>query len=342
MLVTRSVLASIALLIGISISPASLEAAATSDQVLEGVRWIGPAVTLEGLRGKTVLLIDYATWCPICNKWSLEVCKQIKESIADKPVVVLAINTDETLGDVKPYLAARDFLGPNIVHGYDPGIAKRNDLPDLWGYMVIDSKGKIIGKGNVGAYSGGDDNPVYVLPKKLQKRTDFGEFMVIDAKMSDDVKNALWPMELGLAAGANLRKFKGEQKQQVDAALAKYGVKQLENIHKLAEGDVASQFAAYDRAAALGLQLKGSGSAKEAKKVALSLEADSAFKRELAAKKAYERWEKMPANSSNRATALKTLIKRFDGTFYGDKAKEAGAAPAGGTAKADKQARAEK
>ena len=107
--------------------------------------------------------------------------------------------------------------------------------------------------------------------------------MVIDAKMSDAVKNALWPMELGVGTGADLRKFKGEQKEQIEAALAKYGVKELEKIHELAEGDVESQFAAYDRAAALGLQLKGTDSAKEARKVAMTLEGDAKFKRELAA-----------------------------------------------------------
>ena len=323
MLVTRSVLASIALLIGLSYSSVRLQAAETSAQVLEGVHWAGPAVTLEGLRGKTVVLIDYATWCPICNKWSGEFCKQLKEAIVDKPVVVLAVDNDETPANLKPYLEARDFLGPNIVHGYDPSIAKRNGLPDLWGYMMIDPKGKIIEKGQAGSFYGGDANKVFVLPKKLQEKTDLGEFAIIDAKMSDAVQRALWPMELGVATGAELRKFKGEQKEQIDAALANYGAKELEKIHKLAEGDIDGQFAAYDRAAALGLQLKGTGSAKEAKKVALALEATSKFKREYAAKKAYERCEKLPAGTSSRSTALKTMIKRFEGTVYGDKAKEA-------------------
>ena len=169
MLVTRSMLA-IVLLVGISSSLTRLQAAETSAAELEGVRWVGPPVSLEGLRGKTVVLIDYATWCPKCNKWSGEVCKQIKEAVQDKPVVVLAINNDETPGNVKPYLLARDFLAPNIVHGYDPQIAKRNGLPDLWGYMIINPAGKIIDKGQVGSYFGGDANKVFVVAKKLQNR----------------------------------------------------------------------------------------------------------------------------------------------------------------------------
>ena len=172
MLVTRCVLASIVLSIGISNSLTKLQAAdqghmvLASARVLEGVHWAGPAVTLEGLRGKTVVLIDYATWCPICNKWSGEFCRQLKESIADKPVVVLAVNNDESLGNVKPYLEAREFLGPNIIHGYDPNVAKRNALPDLWGYMIIDPKGKIIEKGQAGSFFGGDANKVFVLRRR--------------------------------------------------------------------------------------------------------------------------------------------------------------------------------
>jgi thiol-disulfide isomerase/thioredoxin/ribosomal protein S20 len=334
MFVIRCVLTLILLAIGISNSLTRGEAAEASPQVLEGVHWVGPALTLDGLRGKTVVLIDYATWCPICNKWSGEVCKQIREAIADKPVVVLAINNDKTPGNVKPYLEARDFLAPNIVHGYDADIAKRNDLPELWGYMIINPKGNIVAKGNVGGFFGGEDNKVYVLPKTLREQTNPGEFAVIDPKMSEAVKNALWPMELGIATLMDLRKFRGEQKQQMDAALTKFGAKELEKIHKLAEGEIGDQFAAYDRAAALGLQLKGSASAKEAKKVALALEADAKFKRELTARKAYERCEKMPVGSSARGTALKTLIKRFEGTIYAEKAKgmidSASSAAAGG------------
>ena len=338
MLVTRGVLASIVLLIGISNSLAkeapAKEAAESTDRVLDGVRWVGPAVTLEALRGKTVVVLDYATWCPKCNAWSGEVCKQIKEAIQDKPVVVLAINNDETPGNVRPYLETREFFAPNIIHGYDPKIAKRNGLPDLWGYMIIDPQGKITEKGQVGTYFGGGDTKVYVLTKKLQEKSGLGEFVVIDAKMPDTVKKALWPMELGLATGADLRKFSGDQKQQVDAALARYGDKELKSIRTLTKGEADEKLTAYDRATALGLQLKGTDSAKEAKKVLLALEADATFKRELLAKKAYERCVKMPSTSISRATALKVLIKRFDGTHYAEKAKAEVGAPTNATAKA--------
>jgi hypothetical protein len=314
------------IVIGIAFLPARLQAAEATAEVLDGVHWVGSPVTLEGLRGKTVVLIDYATWCPICNKWSGDFITQVKEAIHDKPVVVLAINNDSTPGNVKPYLAAREFFAPNIIHGYDAGIAKRNGIPDLWGYMIIDPAGQITEKGQAGSFFGGDANKVFVLPKNLQSHSNLGEFSLIDVKMPDDAKNILWPVELGIGSAADLHKLSGGVKQEVEAALAKYGEKELEKIHKLAEGDLSSQFAADDLANALSVQLKGSAAAKEAKKTALSLESNAKFRRELAAKKAFERWEQMPSDSPGRSKALTALVKRFDGTVYGGKAKEAVAA----------------
>ncbi len=81
-------------------------AADDTSNMLQGVRWAGPAVTLDGLKGKTVVVLDYATWCPICNKWSLDLCKQLKAAVTNRPVVVLAIDTDEEPRDfLKKYLS---------------------------------------------------------------------------------------------------------------------------------------------------------------------------------------------------------------------------------------------
>ena len=37
---------------------------------LGAVQWKGPTPSLESMRGKTVVLLIYATWCPKCNAWS--------------------------------------------------------------------------------------------------------------------------------------------------------------------------------------------------------------------------------------------------------------------------------
>ena len=65
---------------------------------LDGVTWADQSVTFDGLRGKTVVVLVYATWCPQCNSWSGEFLSQLKTAIQDKPVVVLAIYADEKPG----------------------------------------------------------------------------------------------------------------------------------------------------------------------------------------------------------------------------------------------------
>lgn len=330
MAVSRCFFAAIFMICGVASLPAKSRAADSeaTEKVLDGVRWVGPAVSLEGLRGKTVLVIDYATWCPKCNKWSGEVCQEIAEIIRDKPVIVLAINNDPTPGNVKPYLEARGFFAPNILHGYDRDIAKRNGLEDLWGYMLINPEGKITNKGQVGSFYPGADGGknAYVLPQLLRKEESLGEFVVLDPKMPDEVKDVLWPMELGRPLGADIRKLSGDVKQQIKTSLNKYGEKQIASLQKLAEGEAEGQLAAYDRAKALREQVKWTDAASSAKQLVLDLESKPGFKRELNARTAYLHCEKMPANTSAQTAALRNLAKNFDGTFYGTKAKEAFAA----------------
>jgi thiol-disulfide isomerase/thioredoxin len=302
-------------------------AADEASKMLEGVRWAGPAVTLDGLRGKTVVVLDYATWCPICNKWSPDLCKQLKEAIADRPVVVLAIDTDEESRNALKYMSDRGFFAPNIIHGHDHSIIKRADLPELWGYAIIGPSGKLLTKGHAGTFHEEGGEKKFTLAEDIARSKNLGEFMAIAPKMDDVVKQILWPFELGIAAGpssAARKRLPSAEQKQLDAAMNKYMSKELDRIQELAKGELDDQFSAYDRAAALVGRFKSSSQAKDARKVALSLEGDAKFKRELLAKRAYEKCAQSSADAKRKSTAMKTLAKRFPGTEYGEKAKTAG------------------
>src|SRR5262245_32640399 len=69
-------------------------AAGSAPPSLGPVTWAGQGTTFDSLKGKTVLVLTYVTWCPKCNAWSGEVVSGLNKAIADKPVVVLAISTD--------------------------------------------------------------------------------------------------------------------------------------------------------------------------------------------------------------------------------------------------------
>jgi thiol-disulfide isomerase/thioredoxin len=302
-------------------------AAEDTSKLLQGVRWAGPSVSLDGLRGKTVVVLDYATWCPICNKWSPDLLKQVKAAVVDQPVVVLAIDTDDTTGNAQKYMIERGFFAPNILHGYDKGIIKRAGLPELWGYMIIGPSGKVVKKGHAGTYYDNGGEKKFELPQDLARTRNLGEFTVISPKMDDVVKQVLWPFELGIAgspSSGSHKRLSGSLQKQVDAAIGKYLSKELDKIRELSKGELDDRFTAYDRAVAMNASFKSSAQAKDARKVELSLEADAKFKRELAAKRAYEKCALSSADAKHKSTAMKTLAKRFAGTQYGEKAKGAG------------------
>ena len=123
---SRGLVASV-VLAGLSLGAArsqAQDAAAKKIPSLSGVTWEGAGTTLENLKGKTAVVLTYVTWCPICNKWAPDMLAQVQQAIKDKPVVVLAVSTDTPAAKAKDYMDAKGFTGPNILHGYDPKLAK--------------------------------------------------------------------------------------------------------------------------------------------------------------------------------------------------------------------------
>jgi len=128
-------------------------AAAAQLPSLATVRWADAAATFEGLRGKTVVVLVYATWCPKCNAWSADFFAQLKAAIAGKPVVVLAINADKSPMGIGPYVTERNFFAPNVLHGYDPTMVQRLGFQsDLFRYVRIDPSGAMVERGSAGSF----------------------------------------------------------------------------------------------------------------------------------------------------------------------------------------------
>jgi hypothetical protein len=299
---------------------------------LEGVRWQGPAASLESLKGKTVLLLVYATWCPIANKWSPDLMNQLRTAIQGKPVVVLAVDADKSPKEAGPYLTERGFFAPNIIHGWDPTIHTRLGFKsNLYQYVWIEPDGKASKQGEAGMFYDKAGGKEFVLASEISKRTDLGKFKVLDPQMSADVQAALWPIEIGDLTEATVKKAKtplgASEKDEVDAAVAKLLDARLGEIRGLYKGSAAEQLQAHEKATALGKTFKQSPQSKKAREVVAFLEKDEDFKRELAAKKAYDALMQRSAATTprGRTAALKGLAERFEGTHYGQLAQEAAA-----------------
>ena len=300
---------------------------------LAAVKWAGPRIALERLRDKTVVLLVYATWCPKSNVWSGELFGQLKQAIKGRPVVVLAINADKSPAGVKRYLAQRRFFAPNILHGYDPTIPGRLGFrSNLYNYVVIGPDGKVVKKGFAGDRYLTPQGKRFVLPVDLAESKNLGKFNMLTPELSEPVQQLLWPMELGSGSETFLRKARrnlnAEQKKELGAAILHFLDAQWQTIGELSEGEMPDRILAYQKASVLATMFKSTTQSKEAKEMVAELSKDRQFKRELAAKVAYERSMQLAAaNPARRNKLLRAVAKRFKDTYYGRLAEEPVAAP---------------
>jgi hypothetical protein len=292
---------------------------------LDPVKWIGPGTSYAALRGKSVLLLVYATWCPICNGWSGEMLGQLKESIQGKPLVVLAIFADPRNSPKTSYLAERKFLGPNILHGYDVSMTKRLGFDsELWKFALIDPKGQLVKKGDAGSFYGNDKARQFVLAKDLAGNKELGEFNILSPDLPEAVAEILWPLELGAGASdASLVKARkqldAESQAKFNATIRRYLQRQSDRIEELSQGELPDRLEAYEKASVLAAGFKTTAEGKKARQLLNDCLADPQFKRELAAKQSYEKSvQQGQAQPNLRNKLMQAVAKRFKGTHYGE------------------------
>ncbi len=267
-----------------------LDSSASADVIssLEAVQWVGPGVTYDALKGKTTVILVYATWCPKCNEWSGKFFEQLRDAIKGRPVVVLAVNADETPRSARRYVAQRNFAAPNIIHGYHPALHTRLGFDsNLFRYVQISPGGEVTRRGQAGMQDQGGN---FGLPERIVKAKNLGEFLFITPQMPEPLQSRLWPCELGRMSDSELRAVQ----KKLPAAVA------------------------------LSKMFKSSPQSKKAKQVVVFMEKDKQFKQELAAGKAYQAaLERIAAKPQRRNSLLNAISRRFQGTHFGEMAKEA-------------------
>jgi thiol-disulfide isomerase/thioredoxin len=313
--------------------PAAQAAAPGGLPSLAEVRWVGAPVSFEMFKGKSVLVLVYATWCPKCNTWSAELFAQLKEAVADKPVVVLAIDADDSPSGVQQYLTERGFFAPNVVHGYDPTMHQKLGFEsNLYNYLLVGPDGKPGQRGSAGGFFETPQGKKFALPAKLAESNDLGHFEFINPDMSDEVRALFWPWELGqiseTAMRAAQKRLGPDQQKQIDDAVARFLDARIELVRRNYKGSVPERIEAYETAAALSAMFRATPQSQKAREVVAFMDADQAFKRELAAKKVYEgAMQKISENPGRGSVMMRAIAQRFDGTYFGKLAAESAEGP---------------
>lgn len=106
-------------------APVAFASAARKAPAFEAASLIGRRIRLEDYKGKTLVLVFWATWCPHCRRY-LDVMQRTYKEYAAKNIEMLALSVDETGWKVvAPYIRDHELTlpialaSPAAQRGYD-------------------------------------------------------------------------------------------------------------------------------------------------------------------------------------------------------------------------------
>lgn len=297
------------------------------DQALAGVRWQGRVPTPESIGDKTPIVLIYATWCPICNGWSPDLFAQIHEIIRNEPVVLFAINADETTRGVN-YALERNLVGPNIFHGDDPSIVQRMGFQsELFRYSVFQN-GMQSGRESAGSYiPKGNGSKEFVLIRELKSGLG-GSFSILTPQMSPQLKELLWPAEIGAKMNErsliSLRKnMDDDLADEFNSAITDFLNRQIETIKSSREGSIPEKIHGYEVAEMVATDFKSTPQGRACRELIDKLDEDETFQDELTAKKLYDQGMQKANSPVTLKRMMGRVISRYADTHYGQEAQKA-------------------
>jgi peroxiredoxin len=104
----------------------------------------GKSHTLSDYKGKTVLLIFFATWCPHCRA-EMPSLQKLYKSWDNKKFVLLAVSLGESKEKVKDFADKNGYTFP-ILLDTDKKVGKNYKVRGIPVAFLIDEKGNVITK----------------------------------------------------------------------------------------------------------------------------------------------------------------------------------------------------
>lgn len=294
--------------------------------------------TLEGMRGKSVLVLFFQSWCPICNEWSPGLFKQLGEAYGNDPkVVLIALKTDGGgLDEAFEYMKSRTDPDLWLVGVEENASYYRQATGDdkLYTYMWVKPDGSI-GKMDGASFhdpKGGKKNFTLASDRAAKEyRNGSTPLMPIDPPLDEALKPAVEKAEIGLylsalkevgglASDASLKDdvatFKGRIAERLESSVKRY----QEAIEDEKNED---RYLAYLALKRIEEDFGASAPGQAAKKaVAVHASASWVSNEEEAAKDYQSIMRKAERADDERsreriAKALKKLADEFPDTIYG-------------------------
>lgn len=131
-------------LLAAALTPSGAHAAATGDRIVwSDVALVdGRVLRAADLRGKTVVVEFWATWCPFCAAQNPHIQKLHAEH-GGRRLVVLTFSIDQDPAPVRKYMADRGYSFAVALAGpqADAWFGPRKALPEVY---VVDASGRIV------------------------------------------------------------------------------------------------------------------------------------------------------------------------------------------------------
>ncbi len=101
-------------------------------------------LSLASLRGRTVVLNFWASWCDPCKR-EAPALEQVWREYRSRGVVVLGVDSGDTAGDARRFLAAHGITYPIVTDPNEVLAANRYGVPGFPVTYVIDRAGRVVG-----------------------------------------------------------------------------------------------------------------------------------------------------------------------------------------------------
>ncbi len=115
-----------------------------------------PAISLQDLHGKLVVVVFFQSWCPLCDEWSPRVFKELQDLAGNRRDVVLVAAKSDGGGvpAALAYLKAKTDTSKWLV-GNDAGAVweiAATGTDALYQYMIVGPDGTMIDGGSAGIW----------------------------------------------------------------------------------------------------------------------------------------------------------------------------------------------
>lgn len=110
------------------------------------------AVSLRSLRGKTVVLNFWASWCGPCKR-EAPALEQLWRQYRGKDVVVLGVDSGDSKSDARRFLSAHGITYPVVEDPNEAVSAGTYGLPGFPVTFVLDRRGRVVGDPVLGPIS---------------------------------------------------------------------------------------------------------------------------------------------------------------------------------------------